>query len=192
MTRNEKIASGLIVIAVVIFLYYGYTQFQSMSEGGDGETGSLQIQQSMIKKTASDGFNNPGNIKQNSVVFKGEIRNPFEYGSQLISPLDNKFKSFVSMAYGYRAMTRILRTYVKKGYVTLNQIISRYAPSTENNTVSYVNYISSRAGIDPNANLTELINGQYVSELIKHMTRMEQGANFVIDDEEVRTGVNLA
>ena len=192
MTKRQMFIGGVAIVVVVFILYNVYTEYESTRDGGDGSTGTGQPDENMLKKTASDGICNPGNLRQNSVVFMGELRQPFEFRGAMINPLNNQFKSFISMSYGYRAMVRVLRSYVNKGYKTLTQIINRYAPSTENNTNAYIQYVSQRAGIDPNADLTTLINGPYVSELIKHMVRLEQGANFVIDENDIRTGVNLA
>lgn len=47
--------------------------------------------------------NNPGNIRINNDLFQGEV-GPSE---------DKSFKQFTTMAYGYRAMFKILSNYFK-------------------------------------------------------------------------------
>ena len=47
---------------------------------------------------------NPGNIRQNSIVYLGEIQ----------PSKDGAFKQFKSMEYGYRAMFVVLHTYARK------------------------------------------------------------------------------
>ena len=60
--------------------------------------------------------NNPGNIRRNSDVFQGEI-NPSR---------DKEFKQFKNMAYGYRAMYKILSNYYNKYQLnTIRKMISR-------------------------------------------------------------------
>jgi hypothetical protein len=52
---------------------------------------------------------------------------------------DKAFCEFKSMDYGFRAAFCILRTYFsKRGVRTLRQLISRWAPPTENNTEAYI------------------------------------------------------
>ena len=86
---------------------------------------------------------NPGNIrlpKEENMMrdrFDGEIR----------PSRDRSFRTFVKMAYGYRAMFRILRTY-KNNYSlnTLEQMINRWAPPKDNNkTEVYIDFVAIRA-----------------------------------------------
>ena len=81
---------------------------------------------------------NPGNIRKSNDHFSGEIEST-----------DKDFKRFRSMAYGYRAMFRILRTY-KNNYSlnTLEQMINRWAPPKDNNkTEAYIQFVSEKSGI---------------------------------------------
>ena len=80
-------------------------------------------------------INNPGNIRLSRVKYIGEL-------SPSVSP---SFKQFASMPYGYRAMFVLLKSYAKRGYNTLAKIIGRYAPDTENDTASYIDYVSKMA-----------------------------------------------
>ena len=43
---------------------------------------------------------------------------------------------------------------------TLKSLISKYAPSSENKTDTYIKFVSAQAGIDPNIQLKELIDGE--------------------------------
>lgn len=72
--------------------------------------------------------NNPGNIRLSNQTFQGEVKSD-----------DKAFKKFKSMAYGYRALIKILQTYeTKYGYNTIRKIITHWAPNNENNTSSYI------------------------------------------------------
>lgn len=51
------------------------------------------------------------------------------------------FESFSSAEYGYRAAYRCLLTYKKKGILKVSDVISRWAPSCENNTDWYINFV---------------------------------------------------
>ena len=66
---------------------------------------------------------NPGNIKKSAERFRGEV-----------DGLDTVFKTFRSMAWGFRALFMILHTYiVKYDLRTIRQIVERWAPSGEKN-----------------------------------------------------------
>lgn len=67
---------------------------------------------------------NPGNIRRSKTRYLGEVT----------PSCDVAFKQFETMAWGYRAMFVLLDSYRRRGYVTLRQMIARYAPPVENHT----------------------------------------------------------
>ena len=73
--------------------------------------------------------NNPGNIRNSSTEWQGEI-----------TPSKDKFfKQFTSMAYGYRAVIKLLQNYRKLYHLkTVAELINRWAPPTENKTSAYI------------------------------------------------------
>lgn len=83
--------------------------------------------------------NNPLNIRRSDDHFVGE---------RLIQT-DPDFKQFDDMEYGLRAAFRIIRTYNRKGVVSLSAIIRRWAPETENKTQAYIDTVVSRTGLKP-------------------------------------------
>lgn len=56
------------------------------------------------------------------------------------------FCHFTESIYGIRALCVILRTYMRKGVCTIESIITRYAPPSENNTSNYIRYVSGHIG----------------------------------------------
>ncbi len=71
---------------------------------------------------------------------------------------DGTFARFDSEASGNAAQENLLRTnYLGKGYTTPAAIVNRYAPvgpeNSQESVTNYINYISRRAGIDPNGNV---------------------------------------
>lgn len=78
--------------------------------------------------------NNPFNIK---------ISNSRWYGKLPKSKnTDGVFEQFYQLYYGLRAGARLLRNYiVRSGLHTLPQIISRFAPSSENDTNEYIAFV---------------------------------------------------
>lgn len=75
---------------------------------------------------------NPGNIRlSNGIPFKGEVPST-----------DKSFRQFESMVYGIRALMKLLQTYYHSyKLTTVRAIISRYAPSTENRTDKYIDFV---------------------------------------------------
>ena len=122
--------------------------------------------------------NNPGNIRRNSDVFQGEV-NPSR---------DKDFKQFKSMAYGYRAVFKILSNYHRVYKLsTIRKMISRWAPENENNTAAYVSLVSSYSGIGPD----DLLNfdREQMIRIVAGMSRVENGIEAVMSD--VIAGWNL-
>jgi len=93
-------------------------------------------------------YNNPG-----AVEFKPWMG---AYGATL-GP-NGRYAQFETPDQGYSVMGRILDTYQNKhGLNTVSGIVNRWAPADvdNNSTGSYINSVSRRLGIDPNAPLTQ-------------------------------------
>lgn len=90
--------------------------------------------------------NNPFNIRKSNSRWKG-----------LIKSTDPDFCQFSTMTYGLRAGMVLLRNYVRKGYDTPRKIISRFAPSTENDTSRYTDFVCKFTGnLSPDSRITDL------------------------------------
>lgn len=92
--------------------------------------------------------NNPLNIRKGN-NWQGE-RSPQS---------DKEFEQFESMTMGVRAGLKILRNYIT-GYDghhqpmdTIEKIITRWAPPSENNTRKYIERVSALTGIHPRQTL---------------------------------------
>ena len=114
---------------------------------------------------------------------------------------DKAFVQFKSMAYGYRAAWIILQSYYNRFYVrskpfTVRNIISRWAPSKENDTESYIRSVLSISGIVGKENLLPPENvDSYcrLSKLLEAMTCMECGIRMnQVDTEAIFYGYKLA
>ena len=82
--------------------------------------------------------NNPGNIRLSATHFKGEV----------VPSADSAFKQFSAVEYGYRAMFVVLDTYARRyRLTTIREMITRYAPPTENFTDGYVRFVERKSGI---------------------------------------------
>lgn len=112
---------------------------------------------------------NPLNIRIGN-VWLGEVPNP----------TDNEFEQFVSMFYGLRAGFILLRRYIRRYHLTtVPDIISRWAPGSENNTVKYIDTVCQLSGIAPDAQLmyedeetlVNLVDAMILVECGQHVDR---------------------
>lgn len=87
--------------------------------------------------------NNPGNIKAGA----------FANAHGAIGT-DGDFATFKSMQDGIRAATALLHSYAARGYDTIRTIISRWAPSSENDTAAYIADVAKKLGISPDQHLS--------------------------------------
>ena len=116
--------------------------------------------------------NNPGNIRINGDKFQGEV----------IPSRDKEFKQFESMAYGYRAIFKILRNYQRNYSLdTIRKMISRWAPESENNTLAYVMTVSSRSGISPDEPVSA-DNREMMIRIVAAMSYVENGVEADMSD----------
>lgn len=88
--------------------------------------------------------NNPGNIRYTGTQWQGLAD----------TPTDGEYCIFINVRYGIRAMARILKSYAGRGLVTIESIISTWAPDSENNTKSYILAVSRRMGVGSTQVLT--------------------------------------
>lgn len=117
--------------------------------------------------------NNPGNIR------RADWDNPFQ--GEIRPSQDGSFRQFKSMAYGYRAMFKILRTYHHRRVDTITEIIKTWAPPSENNTLSYIHTVADRAGFDQDFKLDIEDKDRYCA-IVAAMSFVENGKEAVIDD----------
>lgn len=78
---------------------------------------------------------------------------------------------FESSAYGIRAMNRVLDVYAARGWVTVAEILPKWAPKFENPTAAYVRFVADRLGVDPAQPLGE----RHRVPLIEAMIEFENG-----------------
>lgn len=123
--------------------------------------------------------NNPLNIRIGN-TWLGERQNP----------QDSSFEEFVSMEYGYRAAFCLLRRYIRRYRKnTIAMIISTWAPSSENNTQRYIDYVANAMNI---ASDTPIVYEDEVTmvRLVAAMQMMECGVP--ADLAKVKRGYQMA
>lgn len=125
--------------------------------------------------------NNPGNIDRGPhVVWKGQ--SPYQ--------TDDRFINFSTMAYGVRALAKVLLTYEREdGLHTIREMIDRWAPPNENNTSAYVTDVAQACGANPDNPIT--LSQTVLEELVRAISHHENGGDYIADKDLV-DGVSMA
>lgn len=109
---------------------------------------------------------NPGNIERTSTRWQGMA---------LDQSRDSRFIVFSHPVWGIRAIARTLITYQDKhGLRTIQRIIQRWAPASENNTVAYVVAVSARLHVGPGEAI-DVYDYRTMLELVRAIVRHENG-----------------
>jgi hypothetical protein len=151
---------------------------QYNAAGGSGVTTSAQGGD----PTAPRGLrnNNPGNVMKGGDAWQGEVQGN-----------DPRYATFASPEAGIRAMGKTLLTYQDKhGLNTVEGIIARWAPATENNTVAYAATVAKEMGVKPGDALN-LHDGDTLAKLTRAMIRVENGSQ-PYTDQQIATGLAAA
>ncbi len=113
--------------------------------------------------------NNPGNIDYHPENnWKGQLAHN--------KAIESRFCRFSAPEYGIRAIIALLRNYQRKyGLNTVAGLISRWAPSNENNTNAYVSGVSKALGVTP-GEAVSLSDTDTAIRLAKAIIRHENGS----------------
>lgn len=108
---------------------------------------------------------NPGNLKLTNINWDGKIPNT--------KNTDKVFEQFTTDFYGIRAAAMDLDSDINKGANTITKLINEYAPTTENKTQNYINFVVKQTGIGANAALKR--DTQTILALLKAIFHYENG-----------------
>lgn len=118
--------------------------------------------------------NNPGNIRNSSTEWQGEIT----------PSKDKSFKQFTSMAYGYRAVIKLLQNYRKLYHLkTIAELINRWAPSNENNTSAYITRVCKEMQV-PSTYVIDIEDKATMCAMAAAISQVENGVPAVMVDVE--------
>lgn len=124
-------------------------------------------------------LNNPCNIRVSGDLFQGEIR----------PGRDRSFKTFQTMAHGYRAAFRILINYIRIYKCdTIRKMITRWAPPTENETEAYIHLVTTYSHIPADEPIAPQ-DEERMSLIVAAMSKMENGRE--ADMNDIRAGWNM-
>ena len=125
--------------------------------------------------------NNPLNIRRMpGTTWKGSLTPaPSPQG-------EGRFVQFISIEWGLRAAFVLLRTYSAKYKLnSIRDIVTRWAPPTENDTETYIRTVCRLTGFGGNQRLTE----QDWPKLVQAMAQVESGA--LLSEETIQKGFAL-
>lgn len=123
--------------------------------------------------------NNPLNIRIGN-VWLGEVKHP----------TDKSFEQFIYMEYGIRAGFVILRRYIRRyGIDTIAEIVSRWAPSSENNTKAYISAVAKRTQLNPELPV-RFEDKEIMCSIVSAMIEVECGCS--VPMEKIKKGYELA
>ncbi len=142
-------------------------------------------------KTRGIRNNNPLNIRRTSTRWQGARE----------EQTDKSFVQFKTMAYGYRAAWKVLQTYYERFCMqskpfTVRNIITRWAPPTENDTEAYIKSVLKLSSIGGKEKLLPPSNVSgygRISRLVAAMTTIECGLEYSrVNTEAIAQGYKLA
>ena len=109
--------------------------------------------------------NNPFNLKYTEIKWDGKL--------PLDKETEDTFERFDSNLMGMRAgVINTLTHHIKYGDDTIEKLITRHAPSNENDTKNFINFVSKNMGIEPNQKI-DLKNKEVLYEYAKAVVTME-------------------
>ena len=125
--------------------------------------------------------NNPGNIRISGDNWQGLSR----------PQLDQEFFQFTGPEWGVRALAKILLTYQNRYHRhTIRQIIARWAPPTENDTMAYIKAVARDTGFGEDQPL-DLRRVEHITPLIRAIIRHENGQQPYMADV-IAKGIGMA
>jgi len=164
---------------------------------GAGAAGYLVYRLFAGKTTDTNSTINNNTMGRNTLSPRGyRNHNPLniEYKSfndwkgKVLPNTDGRFEQFVSNEYGYRAAIFLIKKYINAGLRTVSQIISKWAPNSENNTSGYISTVCSITGFTPGE---VIYTKDQILELVYAMAIVENGYATLPNRDEIQAGWNL-
>lgn len=103
---------------------------------------------------------------------------------------ERDFAVFQSPVWGFRAACLILQNYFRLGFDTVEKIITRWAPISENDTQAYIRAVCAHLGVGPQDKLPP--NENAYRGLLRAMAGVEAGSWPPLWDGALDEGLKLA
>ena len=131
-----------------------------------------------VKPTVGQRNNNPGNLRSFD-DFQGKTGQG-KGGYDIYDTMDN----------GARALARDLHTKSKRGVRTVRELMTGYAPPSDNNpTGSYIDYVANDLGVDPDQEI-DIANMR--PKLMRSITKFENKNRDILSDDMIAQAIAAA
>jgi len=131
-----------------------------------------------VKPTVGQRNNNPGNLRSFD-DFQGKTGQG-KGGYDIYDTMDN----------GARALARDLHTKSKRGVKTVRELMTGYAPPSDNNpTGSYIDYVANDLGVDPDQEI-DIANMR--PKLMRSITKFENKNRDILSDDMIAQAIAAA
>jgi hypothetical protein len=138
------------------------------------------VERIMTGITRGERNNNPGNIERTGENWQGMSAD--QSG-------DSRFIIFDSPEYGIRALGKLLKNYQAQGFNTIDSIINKYAPGSENDTIAYINHVAQITGFAPDMPL-DVNDPAMLNLMVQAIITHENGRN-VYAAETINSGISM-
>jgi len=126
-------------------------------------------------------LNNPGNIERGKDDWLGMAS----------EQPDKRLIRFSDPAYGLRAMARVLKNYQRiHGLRNISQIIGRYAPSPENPTDKYIDFVCRATGYTADERI-DLNRRCVLAGLMQAIIRFENANQMPYSEAQIYQGISM-
>lgn len=103
--------------------------------------------------------------------------NKFNTGNLRTSGKNLKFREYGTLEEGIADHQRLLKDYQNKhGLTTVREIISRWAPPSENDTENYIKFMSKKLGVKPDEKI-DLNDSETLGKFAYYQSQMEKGVD---------------
>jgi hypothetical protein len=132
---NRKLKNTLLIIGAII-LPFGIVLLLFMEKKNVETLTGVKVDTKGMQKPK----NNPLNIRISANAWQGKVKTVETVG----------FEQFTTLEYGVRAAMKNMLTYLSRGVDTVAEIISTWAPPSDNNpTLAYIDYVCKKTGFTP-------------------------------------------
>ncbi|MGK4231499.1 hypothetical protein ACK2MR_10155 [Providencia hangzhouensis] len=187
LTKKQEFKTATAKRAIENQIGSDYMQFMRQN-GEPSDNGGISRYYDKSTSSSSSGSargvrnNNPGNIRMSKDVWVGQTGN------------DGSFVTFATPAHGVRATGKNLLSYARQGYVTPEQIITRWAPpEDDNDTEGYIKFVSDYLNV-PRDTVLDLTDLDTLTRLSMAIMIQENGQGEVskLSNDDISNGIQSA
>ena len=149
MTKTQAFILSLTVAAGAVYVLWNTTRDEAPAADNQNQGGTNM---NTPTPSAGTGYGNTRGYRNNNPLnIRFNVNNNWK--GKVLANTDGAFEQFVSMPYGFRAALYLFRKYIRQGYNTVERIVGKWAPPTENHTDKYLAFVVNKTQLDPYATI---------------------------------------